>query len=400
MYIILNTDEPEKIKVKKDKSMNFLDAENLKESEKYFELLNDIKNMSDFEYHSKYKIGKNSKSLEEFKNYLKNIILEPNVLSNEEIIDLGEECLTWANLKYDQFKKTDVGILHWATSFIGNDFKDIWEQLVSIINENTNNKSNIYPWNLRDFDFHPVKDLGILFPFRDVNSMYHSCTCGALNMRFYKLIYYFDFLGIKIKDPHLKAFWKFYKKTLNVYAISLQQYSWGCQIYIIPKFDEIHITNNVAHYKYNDVCYCDGIEVPRWLYEIDPKDISPDFLTRIDNVDCRSIMIKKAGLEKFLNMGEIIDTYENYPDNEWWAKSEYKLINMKNLIAKRIQKHPDGKIMHIDYCDYAPYLCMKNQTTGEYHLEGVSPVCRNLYDALKMRYKGLDLPSYEIKNIK
>ena len=57
MYIILNTDEPEKIKVKKDKSMNFLNAENLKESEKYFELLNDIKNMSDFEYQSKYKIG-------------------------------------------------------------------------------------------------------------------------------------------------------------------------------------------------------------------------------------------------------------------------------------------------------------------------------------------------------
>ena len=143
MYIILNTDEPEKIKVKKDKSMNFLDAENLKESEKYFELLNDIKNMSDFEYQSKYKIGKNSKFLEEFKNYLKNIILEPNVLSNEEIIDLGEECFNWANLKYDQLKKTDVGILHWATSFIGNDFKDIWEQLVSIINENTNNKSTI-----------------------------------------------------------------------------------------------------------------------------------------------------------------------------------------------------------------------------------------------------------------
>ena len=29
-----------------------LNAKNLKESEKYFELLNDIKNMSDFEYQS------------------------------------------------------------------------------------------------------------------------------------------------------------------------------------------------------------------------------------------------------------------------------------------------------------------------------------------------------------
>lgn len=49
---------------------------------------------------------------------------------------------------------------------------------------------------------------------------------------------------------------------------------------------------------------------------------------------------------------------------------------------------------------YAPFISTKNQTTGVYHLEGVNPKCRNLYDALKMRYKGLNLPKYEIQNIK
>ena len=104
--------------------------------------------------------------------------------------------------------------------------------------------------------------------------------------------------------------------------------------------------------------------------------------------------------DKFINKGNIIDTYENYPDNEWWAKSEYKLIDMKNYITDRVIKESTGRIIDITHPRYAPFLCMKNQTTGEYHLEGVSPDCRNLYDALKMRYKDLDLPSYEIKDIK
>ena len=49
---------------------------------------------------------------------------------------------------------------------------------------------------------------------------------------------------------------------------------------------------------------------------------------------------------------------------------------------------------------YAPFLYMKNQTTGIYHLEGVHPNCKTLYDAIKMRYKDLSLPIYDIKDIK
>lgn len=43
---------------------------------------------------------------------------------------------------------------------------------------------------------------------------------------------------------------------------------------------------------------------------------------------------------------------------------------------------------------------MKNQTTGVYHLEGIHPSCRTLYDALKMRYNGLNIKDFEIKDIK
>ena len=312
--------------------------------------------MNSFDYYTKHKTNKKPKYIEEFNSYLQNILLEPNALTNEKIIDLGEECLLWTNLEYNQFKRINVGITYRAISFINNNFRHIWEQLTSIINEYTQNENNIYPWDIKDFEINPVRDLGVIFPFRDLNKIYHSCACGALNMRFYKLIYYFDFLGVKIKNPYLKRFWKFYKKTLNVYAISLQQYSWGCQIYIIPKFDKIHIKNRVTHYKYNYTYYCDGIEVPQWLYEFDKKDATLDYLTKIENVDYRSIVIKKMGLENFLNLADVVDTYENYPENDWWAKSEYKLVNMKNMIAKMVEKEANGKLRQIYYYDYAPFL--------------------------------------------
>ena len=106
------------------------------------------------------------------------------------------------------------------------------------------------------------------------------------------------------------------------------------------------------------------------------------------------------GLENFLNLADVVDTYKNYPENDWWAKSEYKLVNMKNMIAKMVEKEANGKLRQIYYYDYAPFLYMKNQTTGVYHLEGIHPRCKTLYDALKMRYNGLDIKNYDIRDIK
>ena len=67
--------------------------------------------------------------------------------------------------------------------------------------------------------------------------------------------------------------------------------------------------------------------------QFDKKDVTLDYLTKIENVDYRSIVIKKMGLENFLNLADVVDTYENYPENDWWAKSEYKLVNMKKHIV-------------------------------------------------------------------
>jgi len=415
MLIIIDTDRPETITIKAKylKEEYSISVSELKGKRRYKNFLNEIDDINnlrrlpksdysidDIEFiDDSLKSPQNNDSIEDFKKYLQKIIMEPNKLSEQEIRNLGYECLKWTNIS-DYHASLCIGIIGDAISFNDGHLKKYWGKLANVVNEYTHNKNSIKTWDDKDFDFNPVKDLGLILPFRDLRRVYHSCTCGALNMRFYKFLYYFDFVGIPIEDSELKRFWNFYKKTLNVYAISLKNYSSGCRIYILPRFDEIYIKNNVSHYIYKNTFYCDSIEVPENIYYIDRQDMKLSDFSKIPNADIRTIVIKKAGLERFIKRGLIIDTYENYPENEWWTKSEYKLIDMKNYITDRVIKDSQGRIMNITHPHYAPYLCMKNQTTGEYHLEGVSPNCRNLYDALKMRYQILDLPSYKIENIK
>ena len=339
----------------------------------------------------------------EFNDYLKQTILEPNKLSEDEIKDLCKEFLYWLPCDYISKRKSPeikIGISESNTMYpnLFCTLHDIWEKLFGIIDNYTQTRNNIRPYKFDD-DFSPVNDLGLVLPF-DANTTSRISGCGALNKRFYKLIYYFDFLEIPIRSLRLKDFWKFYKKTMNVYTIEYKEgHSWG-KFHVIPKPDEIFIEDKITHCMYDGNCYCNGVKVPKWLYDANKEDLKISDFNKLTNADTRTLFIEKAGIEKFIEKGEIIDSYENYPENEWWAKSEYKLIDMKKILIKEIEKTFSGRNRRIKYYDYAPFLMMKNQTTGVYHLEGVSPDCKDLYDAIKMRYKGLNLPKYDIENIK
>ncbi len=147
--------------------------------------------------------------------------------------------------------------------------------------------------------------------------------------------------------------------------------------------------------------YMNCINVPNWLYNTPADKLDIKRILSIKNVDVRTLGIKKLGIVNLIQYGKITDSCENYPENEWWAKSEYKLVDMHDFVPPIKTISAETKtVLKINPVKYAPFLCMKNQTTGEYHLEGVSPDCKNLYDALKMRYKSLNLPAYEIKDIK
>lgn len=126
-----------------------------------------------------------------------------------------------------------------------------------------------------------------------------------------------------------------------------------------------------------------NIEVPQWLAETDGHKLDVTKYHSLTNADVKAQFVLKAGIERFLDLGKKIDTYENYDQEEqpWWWKSQYELWDMSAIFSS---------------IKYAPHLKMLNQTTGIWHLEPVSPKSRKLPDALKERFDGRDLKIVEI----
>jgi hypothetical protein len=120
--------------------------------------------------------------------------------------------------------------------------------------------------------------------------------------------------------------------------------------------------------------YLNGVKVPEYLVMTDSHKLTVDQFLAEKNADVRAEFIRKFGVENLLSLGKKIDAHENY-DEPFWSSSEYELWDMETLF----QSH-----------DYAPFLKMKNPTTGVWHVEGVSPKCRTLRDAIKERFGGRD----------
>ena len=157
--------------------------------------------------------------------------------------------------------------------------------------------------------------------------------------------------------------------------------------------------NGYAYFQFGDQIkyFINDIEVPKWLYVIPANELNPKDYMLLKNADIKAEFVKKIGIDKLIELGTVVDSYENYPDNEMWAKSEYKIIDMSNIKLAKVVSNIGRPL---EFFEYAPYLHMKNQTTGEYHLEGLHPRCKTLYDAIKMRYNGLNIKDYDIKDIK
>jgi len=132
--------------------------------------------------------------------------------------------------------------------------------------------------------------------------------------------------------------------------------------------------------------YClNNIKVPQYLAETPAGLLDMEFFKKEKNADVKAEFIRKYGIDRMIHLGKEVDTYKNYK-NKWWSKSEYKLIDMASIFTN---------------INYAPHLYMKNQTTGTYHLEAVTPDCKNLVDAFsKVRWNGRDLNSYRTVDIK
>jgi hypothetical protein len=196
-------------------------------------------------------------------------------------------------------------------------------------------------------------------------------------------------------DGHLYSsffgFYDFMNEVLNIEFDCKEKYDWYKKTIQIGNFYplenicivsqkpiEINMMDGKLHADgkpsvvYGDgfsVWSLNGIMVTKELAETPAGLLNLDIFKNEKNADVKTEFIRKCGIDRMIDMGKVVDSYEKY-DNQLWNESEYKLIDMASIF---------------DTIHYAPHLYMKNQTTGAYHLEGVSPDCKNLVDAFKFR---------------
>ncbi len=96
-------------------------------------------------------------------------------------------------------------------------------------------------------------------------------------------------------------------------------------------------------------------------YVLTPKEkITPQTVMAERSVEQRRELIRKVGVDTLVSCGKVIE-----------CKGEYKLIDMSPVF----QGIP-----------YAPHLLMKNPSVeGTWHLEGVSPECKTVQQAINWR---------------
>jgi len=115
-----------------------------------------------------------------------------------------------------------------------------------------------------------------------------------------------------------------------------------------------------------------GVRVPEWLAVTHSSQIPLSRYTELSNADVKMEFIRKVGVERMLHYGHKVDDYTKY-NHAWWTKSQYELWDMSKIF---------------DGVPFAPHLKMLNQTTGVWHVEAVSPACKNLEAAIRERLGG------------
>lgn len=126
-----------------------------------------------------------------------------------------------------------------------------------------------------------------------------------------------------------------------------------------------------------------GITVPQYLAETPAEDLDLEFFKAEQNADVKTEFINKYGIERMCELGNLIDHYSNYPDNEVYQRSEYALYDMSPIFSQ---------------LTYAGFLLMKHQTMDMYCMEGVDNA-KTIGEAHNYRAQ-VDLSAYEIIDVK
>jgi hypothetical protein len=203
---------------------------------------------------------------------------------------------------------------------------------------------------------------------------------------------YYDYLieqNLLVLDAELKQKFDIWKETSKLGLI----YPFEDECFVCQKPTKISVNEkNQLHCEdgmammYGDWGFysLNGVTVPEYLVMTPSEDLSMDWYLQQTNADVKAEFVRKYGVERMLELGKKVDSYENYDqeENPWWYKSEYELWDMNVLF---------------DGIPYQPYLKMKNGTTGIWHVEAVSPECTTLELAIKERFGNMDVRIVNIK---
>jgi hypothetical protein len=220
---------------------------------------------------------------------------------------------------------------------------------------------------------HTNSDESFVFPYQD----------GSFSAHIFAFYDFFFTEGIVKMNPELQEKFKAWSDTAKLGLIyPLDDI---CVVTKKPKKiitdarGRLHCENGMAlEYEGWGFYSLNGVTVPEYLVMTPAEELSMDFFKKETNADVKAEFVRKYGVERMLDLGKKIDSYENYDQEEqpWWWKSEYELWDMAVLF---------------EGLEYQPYLKMKNQTTGIWHVEAVSPTCRTLKDAIKERFGGKEM---------
>jgi uncharacterized membrane protein YheB (UPF0754 family) len=150
-------------------------------------------------------------------------------------------------------------------------------------------------------------------------------------------------------------------------------------VFISEKCTEWHLKNarlhneNEAAIKYADgysIYALNGIVVPEWLVNTPSHELTLEQYKNIESADIRIEFVAKYGIERMKSLGAVIDSFVNYPDDIWYQKSQYELIDMCEVF--------EGD-------EEAVFLGMKHATTGMYVMEVVGSGPTTIKEAFQFR---------------
>jgi hypothetical protein len=232
------------------------------------------------------------------------------------------------------------------------------------------------------------------------NTTVKFCSCYQDGSYFSYVFSYYDYFveGLDMKfltptgevDEELTNRWNIWRDTSKIGMI----YPFDDVCFVTQKAtkisynerDQLHCENGpaLAYAGGYEFYSLNGITVPEYLVMTPSEDLSLDFFKNEKNADVKAEFVRKYGVERMLDMGKKMDSFENYDqeNHTWWWKSEYELWDMHVLF---------------EGIEYQPYLKMRNCTTGIWHVEAVSPSCRTIADALKERFGNIEPDIVEIR---